>query len=64
MLLRQTLSQHRGKCRVSLHLQVPGKGAAILALPDQYRVDPSPELMDQVNALFGHPVVEPVLSGD
>ncbi len=64
VLLRQTLSQHRGKCRVSLHLKVPGKGAAILALPDQYRVDPSPELMDQVNALFGQPVVEPVLSGD
>jgi DNA polymerase III subunit alpha len=64
VLLRQTLSRHPGKCRVSLHLAVPGKGLAILALPDQYRVDPAPELVDQVNALFGHPVVEPVLSGD
>ncbi|MEW5911933.1 MAG: DNA polymerase III subunit alpha [Thermodesulfobacteriota bacterium] len=64
VLLRQTLSRHPGGCRVSLHLNVPGKGEAVLALPGQYRVDPAPELVEQVNALFGHPVVESVLSGD
>jgi DNA polymerase-3 subunit alpha len=62
--LRQTLSQHPGSCRVSLHLTVPGKGEAVLALPPQYRVAPEPELMEAVNQLFGHGVVEPVLGGD
>lgn len=64
VLLRQTLARHPGACRVSLHLNVPGKGEAVLALPGQYRVDAAPALFDQVNELFGHPVVEPVLEGD
>ncbi|MFZ5585702.1 MAG: DNA polymerase III subunit alpha [Thermodesulfobacteriota bacterium] len=64
VLLRQALNQHPGNCRVSLHLTVPGKGEAVLALPAQYRVDPAPELMEQVNQLFGHGVVEPVLAGE
>jgi len=62
--LRQTLSQHPGSCRVSLHLTVPGKGEAVLALPPQYRVAPDPELVEAVNQLFGHGVVEPVLGGE
>ena len=64
VLLRQTLSQHPGSCRVSLHLTVPGKGEAVLALPPQYRVAPDPELVEAVNQLFGHGVVEPVLGGE
>lgn len=64
VLLRQALAKHPGACRVSLHLSVPGKGEAVLALPGQYRVEAAPALFDQVNELFGHPVVEPVLSGD
>ncbi len=60
--LKQTLERFPGSCRVSLHLSVPGKGEAVLALPGQYRVNPAPELMEQVNQLFGHGVVEPVLA--
>jgi DNA polymerase-3 subunit alpha len=62
--LKQTLERFPGSCRVSLHLSVPGKGEAVLALPGQYRVNPAPELMEQVNELFGHGVVEPVLATD
>ncbi|MCF8032700.1 MAG: DNA polymerase III subunit alpha [Desulfarculaceae bacterium] len=64
VLLRQELDKHPGACRVSLHLRVPGKGVATLALPGQYRVAADPKLIDAVNQLFGHPVVEPVLAGD
>ncbi len=64
VLLRQTLDKHPGPCRVSLHLRVPGKGEAVLMLPGQYRVAAEPALIDSVNQLFGHPVVEPVLAGD
>ncbi|MCB2228486.1 MAG: DNA polymerase III subunit alpha [Desulfarculaceae bacterium] len=64
VLLRQTLDKHPGTCRVSLHLKVPGKGTATLVLPGQYRVAADPALIDSVNQLFGHPVVEPVLAGD
>ena len=64
VLLRQTLKKFPGSCRVSLHLSVPGKGEAILALPGPYRVEPAPALVEQVNGLFGHNVVEVVLAGD
>ena len=64
VLLRQALAKYPGACRVSLHLNVPGKGEAVLALPGQYRVEAAPALFDQVNELFGHQVVEPVLNGD
>ena len=64
VLLRQALAKHPGACRVSLHLKVPGKGEAVLALPGQYRVAADPSLIDAVNQLFGYRVVEPVLAGD
>ena len=64
VLLRQCLERHRGSCRVSLNLRVPGKGCVVLALPAGYRVDPSPQLVEEVNRLFGHGVVEPVLAMD
>ncbi|KMY66390.1 DNA polymerase III subunit alpha [Desulfocarbo indianensis] len=62
--LRQTLEKHKGQCRVTLHLNVPGKGEAVLALPEQYRVEPSPDFTEAVNGLFGHSVVEPVLANE
>jgi DNA polymerase-3 subunit alpha len=62
--LRQTLTRHPGRCSVSLHLAVPGKGEAVLALPSQYRVEPTAQLTEEVNAIFGHPVVEPVLASE
>jgi DNA polymerase-3 subunit alpha len=64
VLLRQALERRPGTCRVSLHLNVPGKGEAVLALPGQYRVDPCPLLTEEVNQLFGHAVVESVLEGE
>ncbi len=62
--LKQALMRHPGSCRVSLHLRVPGKGEAVLALPNRYRVEPSAALVEEVDAMFGHGVVEPVLAGD
>ena len=64
--LRQTLERHSktGGARVTLHLGVPGKGEAVLALPDHYRVDPGPALVDHVGRLFGHGVVEPVFASE
>jgi len=62
--LRQSLSRHPGQCRVTLYLAVPGAGEAVLALPRQYHVEPSAALTEEINALFGHPVVEPVLASD
>jgi DNA polymerase-3 subunit alpha len=62
--LKQILQHFPGSYRVFLHLNIPGKGEAVLALPGQYRVTPAPELIEQVNELFGHGVVEPVLATD
>ncbi len=60
--LKQALDRHPGSCRVSLYLRVPGKGEAVLALPSQYRVAAGSELFAEVNGLFGHSVVEPILA--
>ena len=60
--LKHLLQGNSGSCRVSLHLKVPDKGVAVLALPDQFRVDPAADLIKAVNSLFGREVVETVLS--
>jgi DNA polymerase-3 subunit alpha len=60
--LRQTLEKNPGDCRVSLYLNVPGKGEAVLALPNRYRIKPDASLLEEINGLFGCKVTEPVIS--
>ncbi|MBI5490994.1 MAG: DNA polymerase III subunit alpha [Deltaproteobacteria bacterium] len=51
--LRKILDESRGNCAVFLHLRVPNRGEAILALPDRWRVSPTDPLIVGVQREFG-----------
>ena len=49
--LKRVLAERHGKCRSRLILRVPGQFEAGFELP-QYPVEPSPELVEDVNRIF------------
>ena len=51
--LRDILKRHPGKCRVKLKLIIPTKSEALIGLSDDYRVDSSEELINDVENVFG-----------
>jgi DNA polymerase-3 subunit alpha len=53
VLLRETLSQHRGSCPAYLHVIVPGRSEAVIELPESLRVVPSEAMLDAVEKIFG-----------
>jgi DNA polymerase-3 subunit alpha len=59
--LRRVLRAYPGECGVLLHLQIPGKSETVLAVADPAGVRPVPELLREVDALFGRPVAEVTL---
>ena len=56
--LRGVIAAHRGDCSVLLHLVIPGESETLVALPDASAVEPSDELLREVDALFGRSVAE------
>lgn len=52
--LKRILLENRGKTTAVLHLIVPNQGETIIRLP--IKVDPSPALLESVEAAFGYPV--------
>ncbi|MBI2982413.1 MAG: DNA polymerase III subunit alpha, partial [Deltaproteobacteria bacterium] len=56
--LRQLLDRHRGRSSAFIHLNEEARGETILTLPERLRVEPSPELATEVDALFGAPVTQ------
>jgi DNA polymerase III alpha subunit len=56
--LRGVLRAHPGECRVTVHLTIPGESETVLALGDPGGVRPVPDLLRDVDALFGRPVTE------
>jgi DNA polymerase-3 subunit alpha len=55
--LKEILADHRGHTRVLLHLINGKQQETIIALSDQYAVDPSPRFQDQVRNLFQPSVI-------
>ena len=55
--LREVLTDHRGLCRVLLHLINGKQQETVIALSDQYTVDPSPLFQDRVKSLFQPSVI-------
>ncbi|MBI2083652.1 MAG: DNA polymerase III subunit alpha [Deltaproteobacteria bacterium] len=51
--LKEVLGQHRGKSPAFIHLKEEKKGETILSLPEGLTVRPSPELVTEVDKLFG-----------
>jgi DNA polymerase-3 subunit alpha len=58
LALRRLLEAHAGDCGVLLHLLIPGESETVMALPGGRGVEPSDELLLEVNGLFGRPVAE------
>jgi DNA polymerase-3 subunit alpha len=59
--LRRVLDAHRGDCGVLVHLRIPGESETVLALSDDRGVEPSDELLHEIQGLFGRPVADLVL---
>jgi len=55
--LKEVLLMNRGPFKVLLHLIDGGERETIIALSDQYRVDPSPAFQQRVQTLFKFPVL-------
>jgi DNA polymerase-3 subunit alpha len=55
--LKEILADHRGHTRVLLHLINGKQQETIIALSDQYAVDPSPRFQDRVRTLFQPSVI-------
>jgi DNA polymerase-3 subunit alpha len=56
--LRRVLKAYPGECSVTVHLMIPGESETVLSLGDPPGVRPVPELLRDVDALFGRPVTE------
>jgi DNA polymerase-3 subunit alpha len=56
--LHRVLKAFPGECNVTLHLTIPGESETILSLTDPAGVRPVPELLRDLDALFGRPVTE------
>jgi DNA polymerase-3 subunit alpha len=54
--LERLLRQFPGPCRTQLHLEIPKRSEAILALPEEYKVVASDELLARIEMLFGEKV--------
>jgi DNA polymerase-3 subunit alpha len=51
--LRNLIVDHRGNCPVFLKLDVDGKGEVTVLLGDEYKVNPSSDLLDGLRRHFG-----------
>ncbi len=54
--LRDVLLNHRGNCKAFLHLVIPDESETIIALGDDFQLNASDLLIDEVESLFGYSV--------
>jgi DNA polymerase-3 subunit alpha len=55
--LKRILIAHKGSYKVLLHLTNGKQGETIIALSDEYTVDPNPDFQSQVKSLFQSPLI-------
>lgn len=55
--LKNILKNHPGKCTTYLHLFIPGQSETIISLPEEFHLDPSEGLSNEVEYLFGSQVM-------
>ncbi len=61
--LRDVIARHPGDCRGVIRFLLPDQVETILAMDDQWRIQPGESLAREVNGLLGYPAVE-TLSGE
>jgi DNA polymerase-3 subunit alpha len=57
LALKAILARHRGPVPAFLHLLAPHNQGAVLALPRELHLTPSPQLAEEVNRLLGYPAL-------
>ncbi|MBI4794307.1 MAG: DNA polymerase III subunit alpha [Deltaproteobacteria bacterium] len=57
LALKEILSRHPGPVPAFLHLLAPQNQDAVLALPPELHLTPSPQLAEEVNRLLGYPAL-------
>ncbi len=57
LALKDILSRHRGPVPAFLHLLAPQGKGAVLALPPELGLTPSPQLAEEVNRFLGYPAL-------
>jgi DNA polymerase-3 subunit alpha len=55
--LKEVLGRHHGECRVRLRLTIPTKAEAVIDFSDQFKVNSSEEMLNEVEGIFGHSTV-------
>lgn len=54
--LKSVLSRFKGHCTAYLHVVVPNESETVMKLPEDLKVDPTPQLVSSIQKLFGHNV--------
>ncbi|MDO8528108.1 MAG: DNA polymerase III subunit alpha [Deltaproteobacteria bacterium] len=54
--LKSILGRFKGPCEAYIHIVIPGESETVLRLPQELKVDPTPQLVDSIKKLFGHNV--------
>ena len=54
---KNILKSHPGKCAAFIHFLIPGQSETVISLPDEFRLNPSEGLFQEVEYLFGSQVV-------
>ncbi|MBW1992292.1 MAG: DNA polymerase III subunit alpha, partial [Deltaproteobacteria bacterium] len=57
LALKEVLQRHAGPVPAYLHFLDPGNGDLVLALPEELSLTPSENLVNEVNRVFGYPVL-------
>jgi len=52
--LKSVLTRHKGACTAYLHVIIPDASETVMKLPDDLKVDPTPQLVSSIQKLFGH----------
>jgi DNA polymerase-3 subunit alpha len=57
LALKEVLGRHSGPVPTFLHFLEPGNGDLVLALPEELSLTPSENLVNDINRVFGYPVL-------
>jgi DNA polymerase-3 subunit alpha len=55
--LKEIILRHRGSCPVLMHLVIPDNSETVLRLPENLKIAPTDEMMEDIERLFGYNVV-------
>jgi len=56
--LKRVLLSHPGRCQVTLAVDIEGKSVVHIALPDEFRTNPTDDLIEEVKQILGENAVE------